>query len=395
MDPELTILLPCLNEAETLAECIRQAHAGARAAEAGGYEILVADNGSTDGSAAVAAQEGARVVQVPVRGYGSALMDGIRAARGRFVIMGDADGSYDFGLVPAFVERLRAGDQLVMGTRLRGTILPGAMPPLHRYLGNPVLTWIGNVLFRSGLSDFHCGLRGFARAPILSLGLRTLGMEFASEMVIRASLGGLRVSEIPITYYPDKRSRSPHLRTWRDGWRHLSFMLLYSPRWVFLYPGTVLSLLGLIGTALLLLGPVRIGHVVFDVSSLMAFSTVALVGLQLILLGFFARVYAARMGLLPRQARLETFLDRFSLGYGLLAGAAIILTGTAVLAIGVSIWGRAGFGTLDYERILRVVIPGALLVLAGVQILFSSFVLSLLGIRHLPDDGGQEHGGPE
>lgn len=395
MGPELTILMPCLDEAETLAECIRQAHAGARAAGASEYEILLADNGSTDGSAGIATREGARVVHVPLRGYGSALLEGIRAARGRFVIMGDADGSYDFGLVPAFMERLRGGDQLVMGTRLRGTILPGAMPPLHQYLGNPVLTWIGNLLFRSGLSDFHCGLRGFERAAILSLGLRTLGMEFASEMVIRASLGGLRLSEIPITYYPDKRSRSPHLRTWRDGWRHLSFMLLYSPRWVFLYPGTALSLLGLIGTVLLLLGPVRIGHVVFDVSSLMALSTVALVGLQLILLGLFARVYAARMSLLPRQASLETFLDRFSLGYGLLAGSGMILAGAAVLLIGVSIWGRAGFGTLDYERILRVVIPGALLVLAGVQVLFSSFVLSLLGIRHLSDDGWRAQVDPE
>ncbi len=391
MSIELTILIPCLNEADTLADCIRKSHLGAQAAGAQGYEVLVADNGSRDGSAAIAVREGARVVRAPVRGYGAALMEGIRAAQGRYIVMGDADESYDFGTVPAFVERLRAGDQLVMGSRMKGRILPGAMPPLHRYLGNPLLTFIGNLLFGSGVTDFHCGLRGFDRTAILSLGLRTLGMEFASEMVIRASLARMRISEIPITYYPDKRTRSPHLRTWRDGWRHLSFMLLYSPRWVFFYPGILLAVLGMAGTAVLLFGPLRIGHVVFDVSTLVGASTLALVGLQLVLFGVFARAYASRMGLLPIQPWLERFLERFSLGAGLIAGVAMVLAGAGVLAVGLVIWSRAGFGSLNYEEILRVVIPGALFGLAGVQVLFSSFVLSLLGIRQLPEIAAPAH----
>lgn len=379
---ELTILIPCLNEAETLSACVREAHQGATSSGAEGYEVLVSDNGSTDGSAEIALAAGARVVHVPVRGYGAALNEGIRQARGRYVIMGDADESYDFTRLGEFLERLRGGDDLVMGTRLRGTILPGAMPFLHRYLGNPLLTLIGNVLFRVGLSDFHCGLRGFDREAVLALGLRTQGMEFASEMVIKASLSNLRISEIPITYRPDRRSRPPHLRTWRDGWRHLSFMLLYSPRWVFLYPGLALMVVGLLGTLVLLLGPLRIGHVVFDVSTLVGLATLALVGGQLAIFGVFARAYAAQAGLLPIQKRLQRLVESFSLFGGLVAGLVAMALGFGIFGLGLLTWSREGFGALDYREILRVVIPGMLCLLGGLQAIFASFMLSLLGIRY-------------
>jgi glycosyltransferase involved in cell wall biosynthesis len=381
MPVELTILMPCLNEAETLAGCIRNAHLGAQEAGVEEYEVLVADNGSTDGSPGIADAEGARVIHVPRRGYGAALQAGIEQARGRYVIMGDSDESYDFRQIGAFVQRLRTGDQLVMGTRLKGEIRPGAMPLLHRYLGNPVLTFLGNLLFRTGLSDFHCGLRGFDREAVTALGLRTTGMEFASEMVIRATLSGLKTSEIPIVYTPDRRSRRPHLRTWQDGWRHLRFMLLFSPRWVFIYPGVTLAVVSGLAVGILLRGPLRVGSVVFDVSSLLVASSLLIVGVQMVLFGVFARAYAARMGLLPVQAGLERFIDSFSLGAGLASGVGLSLLGVGVYAAGLLTWSRQGFGPLDYEQILRIMIPGMLLLVGGLQVFFSSFMLSLLGFR--------------
>jgi glycosyltransferase involved in cell wall biosynthesis len=378
---ELSIVIPCLNEAETLATVIRKAHQGARGAGIESYEIIVADNGSTDGSQDIARQEGATVVDVPVRGYGAALLGGIEAAQGRYIIMGDADDSYDFSAIRPFVEKLREGFELVMGTRLRGEIRPGAMPPLHQYLGNPVLTFIGRLFFGSKLSDFHCGLRAFNREAIQALNLRTPGMEFASEMVIRATLSRLSTAEIPIIYYPDGRSRPPHLQTWRDGWRHLRFMLLYSPRWLFFYPGAALTLTGLIGSLALLAGPVEIGGVELDVHTLLGFATMLVAGVQLILMAVFARVYAARLKLLPMQSRLETILDSYSLGYGLIAGLLITLLGIALYLIGFAQWGRVNFGNLNYQQTLRIIIPGTTLVLVGLQVFFSSFLISLLSIR--------------
>ncbi len=381
MPVELSIVIPCLNEAETLASVIRKAHEGARRAGVTAYEIVVADNGSTDGSQAIAEAEGARLVHVPVKGYGAALQGGIQAAQGRYVIMGDADDSYDFAAIEPFVEKLRAGYQLVMGTRLKGEIKPGAMPFLHQYLGNPVLTFLGNLFFGCGLSDFHSGLRGFDREAILALNLHTRGMEFASELVIRATLEGLSRTEIPITLYPDGRSRPPHLRTWRDGWRHLRFMLLYSPRWLFLYPGIALAAVGLLLSLALLAGPLRIGRVELDVHTLLAASSMVVVGVQLVLFAVFSRLYAAHNGLLPRQRRLEELLERFSLEAGLVAGVLVALGGVGLYVAGLIVWGQGGFGPLDYQRTLRIIIPGTALLLVGVQVFFASFLISLLDIR--------------
>jgi hypothetical protein len=379
---ELSIVMPCLNEAETLAGCIRAAHAGGRTASPQSYEIIVADNGSTDGSQQIAAAQGARVIQVPTRGYGAALQAGIRAACGRFVLIADSDASYDFSTIQPFIERLRAGCQLVVGTRIRGSILPGAMPFLHRRLGNPLLTALANLLFRTKLSDYHCGMRAFDREAILSLGLVTGGMEFASEMIIRASLAGLPVDEVPIIYYPDGRSRPPHLHTWRDGWRHLRFMLIFSPRWVLLYPGLLLVAAGLTATLILSAGPVRVGRVTFDVHTLLVATTTLVTGTLLILLAITSRAYASRVGLLPRSPRLEGFLDTFSLGIGLSAGILLILAGLALYFAGLVVWGETAFGPLlQLQRTLRIMIGGTTLITIGAELLFGSFVLSLLRLR--------------
>jgi len=382
MSIELSFVMPCLNEAETLATCIQQAHEGARRAGVVSYEIIVADNGSQDGSQDIARSEGARVIDVPVRGYGAALRAGIEAAQGKYVIMGDSDESYDFSNIKPFVKHLREGVQLVMGTRLRGEILTGAMPFLHRYLGNPVLTRLANLIFKTQISDYHCGMLGFERGEILNLELTTEGMEFASEMVIRARLAGLSETEVPITYRPDGRSRPPHLRTWQDGWRHLRFMLLYSPRWLFLYPGLVLSVLGLILSGILLAGPIQIGEVIFEVHTLLFTSTLFIVGTQLIFIAIFSRAYASRSGLLPKSPILEKGLDRFSLGVGLITGLVLCVIGVALYGVGLAVWGGRNFGPLpNFKLTLRIVIAGTTLLILGVQIFFGSFVLSLLSLR--------------
>lgn len=380
-DVELTILMPCLNEAETLATCIQKAHQGAKDAGVIHYEVLIADNGSTDGSQAIALAAGARVLPVPVRGYGAALKAGIAGAQGRYVIMADSDDSYDFTAIAPFVVKLRDGCQLVMGSRLKGEIKVGAMPFLHRWLGNPVLTFIGNLFYKCDLSDFHCGLRGFDRQAVLDLGLTTDGMEFASEMVIRSSLANLSRAEVPITLHPDGRTRRPHLRTWRDGWRHLRFMLLYSPRWLFFYPGLALTLLGLFLWLPLIKGPVQIGSVVFDVHTLMAAMTMILVGTMLMSMAAFVRLYAARVGLLESRQWLESLSDRFSLEYGLVAGLFLTLAGIVFYVYGLLVWGASHFGPLDYQTTLRIAISGTICIVLGMQIFFSSFIVSLLGIK--------------
>jgi len=308
---QLTILMPCLNEAETLATCIQKAHIGAEAAGITDYEVLIADNGSTDGSQEIARMCGGRVVDVPVRGYGAALKAGIKAAHGEYVIMGDSDDSYDFSQIAPFIKQLDNGYSLVMGSRFKGEIMPGAMPFLHQYLGNPVLTFIGNLFFNCGLSDFHCGMRAFRREAILDLHLQTDGMEYASEMVICTTLADLKRTEVPITLYPDGRSRPPHLRTWVDGWRHLRFMLLYSPRWLFLYPGLLMMLVGGVISAALVTGPVEVRSVVLDVHTLLAGVTILIVGVQLVLLSVFTRAYATIIGILPGKPQLERFIEQF------------------------------------------------------------------------------------
>src|ERR1035437_3478524 len=372
--------MPCLNEEETLASCIRKAQRAIADAKIAG-EVIVADNGSTDRSIEIAEQLGARVVHVTAKGYGNALMGGIAAARGKFIVMGDADDSYDFGHIPRFVEQLRRGSDLVMGNRFRGGIQKGAMPPLHQYFGTPALTKGGRVLFRSSAGDFHCGLRAFRKDAYERMGLRTTGMEFASEMVVKATLLHMRISEIPTTLSVDGRSRPPHLRTWRDGWRHLRFMLLYSPRWLFLYPGALLILAGAIVGVWLLAGPRAIGDVTFDVDSLLYAAMAILLGFQAIAFATFTKVFAISEGLLPEDPRL-TWLFRFiTLEVGLIVGGLLMAIGLVATLYAVRVWGVHHFGALDPAQMLRVVIPAALSLTLGFQVVLSSFFLSVLGLR--------------
>jgi glycosyltransferase involved in cell wall biosynthesis len=377
---ELTILMPCLNEAETVERCIRKAQRFLAESGIAG-EVLVADNGSTDGSQGLAAALGARVIAVEARGYGSALSAGIRAARGTYVIMGDSDDSYDFGALGDFVERLRAGDQLVMGNRFMGEVKPGAMPPLHRYLGNPVLTAIGRLFFRSPCGDFHCGLRGFHRQAILGLDLQSPGMEFASEMVVKATLHHLRIAEVPITLYPDGRSRPPHLRSWRDGWRHLRFLLLFSPRWLFLYPGALLFFAGLLTTVWLLPESRRVGQVVFDIHTLYYGALATVIGYQSMQFWMFATVYGMNEGIVRPDARLRAAFKVMSLEAGLIGGAALILLGLGLGAYAVGTWEMERFGALMPSRTLRYVISSGTAILLGLQTIYGMFFLSVLEIR--------------
>jgi glycosyltransferase involved in cell wall biosynthesis len=377
---ELTVLMPCLNEAETLALCIGKAQAFLKRAGIAG-EVLIADNGSTDGSQKIAEALGAHVVPVAQKGYGAALLGGIAAARGRYVIMGDADDSYDFSALEAFVERLRSGADLVMGNRFKGGIDEGAMPPLHRYLGNPVLSFIGRLFYRIDTGDFHCGLRGFRADSIRALDLRTSGMEFASEMVVRAALAGLRIEEVPTTLKPDGRSRAPHLRTWHDGWRHLKFLLMYNPRWLFFIPGTALAGIGLVLAALLVFGPLRvINNLSLDLNTFVAACFAVITGVQLITFGAISRHYAHMTGILP-ESRRSTWLsgylstDRLAANAGLLFTAGMLFFGYAVAR-----WASLGFGPLDNSEIPRIVVLGLSLVVISFQAFFSAFLLGVLEI---------------
>jgi hypothetical protein len=374
---ELTILMPCLDEAATVGRCVDKARAFLARSGIDG-EVLVADNGSSDDSRARAERAGARVIEVAERGYGAALAAGIAAAGGRFVIMGDADDSYDFGRLDAFVEKLREGYPLVMGNRFRGGIRPGAMPPLHRYLGNPVLSFLGRLFFRTRVGDFHCGLRGFDRAAVGALDLRTKGMEFASELVVKAALAGWRIAEVPTTLDPDGRSREPHLRSWRDGWRHLRFLLLFSPRWLFFYPGLALLALGTALTVVLYFAPLRVGGAGLDIHSMLYASAGALLGMQLCLFGLFGRVSAQNAGLLPRQPGLERLLGLLTLERGLVVGFAAAFAGFLWSLAGFWQWREAGFGALDPRVMMRDTIPAATLMVGGMEIMLASFLLSLL-----------------
>jgi glycosyltransferase involved in cell wall biosynthesis len=377
---ELTLLMPCLNEAETLAVCIGKAQAFLAAAGISG-EVLIADNGSTDGSQAIATGLGARVVPVAQKGYGAALLGGIASARGRFVIMGDADDSYDFSALDAFVARLRDGADLVMGNRFRGGIEPGAMPPLHRYLGNPVLSFVGRLFFRIEAGDFHCGLRGFNTEAIRKLDLQTTGMEFASEMVVRSALAGLRIEEVPTTLKPDGRSRPPHLRTWRDGWRHLKFLLVYNPRWLFFVPGATLCGVGAVFAALLLFGPLRvIDNMSLDLNTFTAACFMIISGVQLLTFGVISRCYAEKTGMLPstrRSSWLSSTIstDRLAVNAGICFAGGILFFGYAVLR-----WANLGFGPLNDSEIPRIVIVALTLIVISLQVFFSAFLLGVLEI---------------
>jgi hypothetical protein len=324
------------------------------------------------------------VIEVAERGYGAALAAGIRAARGRFVIMGDADDSYDFSALEGFVEKLREGYPLVMGNRFRGGIRRGAMPPLHRYLGNPVLSFIGRMLFRTGVGDFHCGLRGFDREAVTSLGMRTPGMEFASELVMKAALARWRIAEVPVTLYPDGRGRAPHLRSWRDGWRHLRLLLLFSPRWLFLYPGVLLLAIGLSMTVLLYSTPVRLFGAGLDIHSMLYASAAALLGMQLCLFALFARVAAQNSGLLPRGKSMDRVLALFTLERGLIAGLCAVLAGLVWSAAAFWQWREAGFGALDPRVVMRDTIPASSLMVGGMELMLASFLLSLLNWKGMP-----------
>lgn len=381
---DLTILMPCLNEADTLAACIKKgfksiAELGLRG------EVVIADNGSTDGSIEIARKLGARVVNIPRKGYGNALRGGIESARGRWVIMGDSDDSYDFSALAPFIEKLRGGTELVMGCRMPrggGTVMPGAMPWKHRWIGNPVLSFIGRLFFNCPVKDFHCGLRGMTRDGFARMQLKTTGMEFASEMVIKSTLRGLKIAEVPITLYKDGRSRPPHLRSWRDGWRHLRFMLLFSPRWLFLWPGLVLLVIGLGLFVPLTLGPVQIGKVQFNTNTLLVAGMMVIVGFQVLFFGVFTKLYCIARGLLPDSRRFNSLTGLFSLERGIALGLLILAVGSGFLLAAVLKWKAAGFGQLDYGESLRLVIPAVTCLTLSVQTIFSSFFLSILELKH-------------
>ena len=378
--PELTILMPCLNEGETVGVCIGKAVAFLKRAGISG-EVLVADNGSTDNSREIALERGARIVGVEERGYGAALLGGIDAARGQYIIMGDADDSYDFSALDPFVERLRQGNDLVMGNRFKGRISPGAMPWLHRYLGNPVLSFLGRLFFRIPVADFHCGIRGFRAESIRRLGLQSTGMEFASEMVVRSALAGMRITEVPTTLKPDGRSRPPHIRTWRDGWRHLKFLLMFSPRWLYLIPGCCLIAIGLVLGSLLVLGPVDVRNVVLDLNTLLVVSFFTVAGVQLVTFGVLSRYYATVTGFLPRSSRSDILMQWVSVERLLPLSGLIFLLGALGLAYAIWRWAELDFGNLTDPSIPRLVIAALTAMLIGVQTAFCAF---LFGIFEIP-----------
>jgi glycosyltransferase involved in cell wall biosynthesis len=380
-DLELSIVMPCLNEARTLPACLQKAKDFLARNNIRG-EIVVADNGSTDGSQDIVRKFGARVVDVAEKGYGAALAGGFEAARSRYVIMGDADDSYDFSNLMPLVEQLRAGYQLVVGNRFKGGIQKGAMPFLNRYLGNPVLSTLGKLFFRIPINDFHCGLRGFDRKALLALDLRTTGMEYASEMIVGSALHGLKITEVPVTLSKDGRDRPPHLHPWRDGWRHLRFLLLYSPRWLYLYPGIAMITLGALVAGVLLPGPVRIADgVALDVHTLLIAAMSILIGVQSITFGFVARSYALKNQILP-HSKYEKFITTVTLERMLVLGVVFILAGLGGVAWAAQLWSAQDFGPLDYRNMMRILIVAVTGIVGGLQVSFSAFLLGIMQIKH-------------
>ena len=377
---ELTIVMPCLNEAETLKICIDKAMKYLNDNNISG-EVVIGDNGSTDGSQDIARSCGARIVDIPRKGYGSALMGAIQAAKGKYVIMGDSDDSYDFSNLNAYLEKLREGFDLVMGNRFKGGIAKGAMPFLHYYLGNPVLSFIGKLFFGGGVNDFHCGLRGFRQDIVTVLNLQTTGMEFASEMVVKAQIKKLKIIEVPTTLSVDGRSRPPHLRTWRDGWRHLRFLLLYSPKWLFLIPGLTLMIIGLILFVLIQQGPVQLMNIHFDTNTLLYAGAFVVIGFQAVNFAVFTRIYAIQQGFLPKNSTLDKLYNFLTLEAGLIVGVLITIAGLGGSIYSLYLWDLQDFGQLNYSSILRVVIPSVFAIMMGLQTIFSSFFLSFLGLN--------------
>lgn len=373
--------MPCLNEAETLPACIGKAQRFLQSHRIAG-EVIVADNGSADGSQSIAAALGARVVEVREKGYGSALQGGFEAAQGKYIIMGDADDSYDFSDLAKFLDALERGYDFVIGNRFKGGIMPGAMPFLHRFVGNPILSWIARLFFKSEVGDFHCGLRGFRREALPALNLRTTGMEFASEMIVKATLKNLKITEVPVILYPDGRSRPPHLRTWADGWRHLRFLLLYSPRWLFFYPGVLLAILGAFISAFLISKPQNFAGVTFDINTLMYAAFLIIMGVQSILFSLFTYVFGVNADFLPIDGSTQKLLNYMNLERGIVMGSAMIVLGFASSIGAFVYWSQNLFGEIDPRFSMRLVIPGAVLFTLGFQTLFASFFLSILSTKH-------------
>src|SRR2546425_12707944 len=377
---DVSVVIPCLNEAQSIAFCIDKAIAAFKEAGIHG-EVVVSDNGSTDGSIEIAEKHGAKVVHAPLRGYGHTLRKGIEEARGQFIVMGDADDSYDFSEVPRCGAKGREGYEVVMGNRFTGEIKPGAMPWHHKYIGNPVLSGILKLFFRTDIGDAHCGMRGFTKDVYQRMDLRTTGMEFASEFVVKAATMGVRMTEIPVTLWPDKRGRPPHLRSFRDGWRHLRFLLLYSPRWLFLYPGALLMLIGAFLGMLLLWQSITIGGVTFGVHTLVYAALAVIVGFQSVIFAIFTKVFAINERLLPEDPRMNKMFEYITLETGLIVGSVLLVAGLAGSVYAFTIWGERDFGLLDPTRTLRLVIPAFTAIALGIQVILSSFFLSVLGMN--------------
>jgi glycosyltransferase involved in cell wall biosynthesis len=376
---ELSIIMPCLNEKATIAICIKKAFSFLKCNNVVG-EVIIADNGSNDGSQEVATNNGAKVINVEAKGYGNALMGGIAAAEGKYIIMGDSDDSYDFASLEPFLTKLREGYDLVIGNRFQGGIEPGAMPFLHKYFGNPTLTFLGNLFFKAGIGDFHCGLRGFKKESIQRIDLKTTGMEIASEMIVKAVLHKLRVTEVPTRLSCDGRNRPPHLRTWRDGWRHLRFLLIYSPRWLFFYPGIFLSTTGLIVFLILLNGHWRIGKIILDIHTMLFAAFAIIIGIQITLFYVFAKEYAISVELLPKKYLTDKYIDSLLLENGLLISLIFFLLGLIGSAYSVFLWYFQDFGVLEPTKIMRIVIPSAMCMALSVQFFFSSLLFSILHV---------------
>jgi len=377
---ELTILMPCLNEEETIELCILKANTYLSANGLEG-EVLIADNGSTDRSIVIARELGARIISVKEKGYGNALRNGIEQAKGKFIIIGDSDNSYDFGDLTLFLTKLREGYHLVMGNRFKGGIERNAMPFLHRYLGNPVLSYLGRLFFGIAIRDFHCGLRGIEKETILTIGLSSTGMEFASEMVVKSYLHDLSITEVPTKLYPDGRSRPPHLNTWRDGWRHLRFLLLFSPHWLFLYPGLTCMLLGTLISTVLFFGPVVIGQVHFDIHTMLYTAMLIITGFQVVTFYFFSKLFAVRSGMNINMEWSIWLNKNFSLERGLFFGCLSLICGVGLTIYAIQVWDARSFGLLDPSQTFRLVIPAVTFIVIGVQVIFNSFFLSLLNLR--------------
>lgn len=382
---ELTILMPCLNEAETLETCIKKAKKSLEKNKIKG-EVLIADNGSTDGSQEIARKNGARVIDVPRKGYGSALIEGTKAALGKYCIMGDADDSYDFSNIMPFVEKLREGYELVMGNRFKGGIEKGAMPWSHKYIGTPVISFIGRLFYHSKIGDFNCGMRGYNRQSILNLDLKCTGMEYASEMIVQANLNDLKIVEIPTTLKKDGRSRPPHLKSFSDGWRHLKFLLLYSPKWLFLIPGLILVLIGIIGNIIFLFDNIRLGNVVLGIHSRLYLGAMVVVGLQMIIFSLFAKVYAVNSGMHPKKEKTSKFLSKITLEKVLILGVLLILIGLGLTIYAIVIWKSKSWGALNPIDVMPITIPAVYFIMIGIQVAFTSFIIGILNIEYKRKD---------